>query len=111
MKFISLNLTGDSFAPGSFDGNKQPLDVTFVRSNITYIPESSFKSVLSNNQTEIELELSYIDCEDCRNLWLINDRKDKQLIGARCIGKIWKKLFDQDIQVKLKNKCKSIFNL
>ena len=111
MSFHYFNLTGDSFASGSFDGNKRQLDINFMISNITYIPESSFKSVLSNNGNKINFGLSRIDCTDCRNLWLINDRKDEQVINAVCKSDTKKTLFDLFIQAKLKNKCKSNLNL
>ena len=106
MEFTVLNLTGDYFAPGSFDGNKQSLDISLMGSNITYIPESSFKSVLNNNGNKVKFYLSYIDCTDCRNMWLITNQKDKQVINALCKSDTKKTLFDEDIQVKLKNKCK-----
>ena len=111
--FDNLNLTGDSFAPGSFDGNKRGLDIAFYQSNITYIPESSFKYVLSNNKNTIKLrpgesdfDQSYIDCFDCRNLWLINNQFGKQVMNANCTSDKNKTLFDKEIQDKLKNKCK-----
>ena len=112
MVFMASILTGDIFAPGSFDGNKEQLDIELCASNFTYIPESSFKSVLSDNRNIIDFHgcpgvyTSYIDCADCRNLWLITDRKENQLMNAFCMNDPKKTFFDQDIQEKLRNKCK-----
>ena len=54
MLFMASILTGDIFAPGSFDGNKQQLEIDFPSSNISYIPESSFKYVLNNAENLID---------------------------------------------------------
>ena len=75
---------GHSFAPGSLDGNKLQLHIDFKYASITYISESAFKSVLDNNINKIEFSYlgsyqSYIDCEDCRNLWLITEKNINKL--------------------------------
>ena len=100
-------MTGDSFAPGSFDGNQRQLKIKFERTNITYIPKSSFKSVLNDKLNDIEFYLgSTIDCDDCRNQWLIIDQKENQVKNALCKMDTKKTLFDNEIQLKLKTKCK-----
>lgn len=107
LSFILLNLSGDSFEVGSFDGNQRQLKIQFKLTDITYIPESSFKSVLNKNENVIKFDSkSTIDCEDCRNQWLINNQMEKQIKNATCKSEEKKTLFDQDIQLKLKNKCK-----
>ena len=49
-----LNVTGNSFEEGSFDGNKRTMKIRFLYSNIDYIPENSLKSLLNKTRSEIE---------------------------------------------------------
>ena len=107
IEFGHLNLSGDSFASGSFDGNQRPLKIILKATNITYIPESSFKSVLNSQLNYIKFyRNSTIDCDDCRNRWLIIGQKENQVKNALCKTDTKKKLFDNEIKLKLKTKCK-----
>ena len=93
--FSNMNLTGDSFEYGTFDTNRT-LRYSFIfrNSNIDFIPESSFKKVLKLNSSMILFDnqfngnkiKSYIDCEDCRNYWLIRDNKQDQIKFSICKG-------------------------
>lgn len=112
--FLKSNLSGDTFEPGTFDGVKKPIAISFTndmfstpeKSNIKYIPESAFKRPLNNPQSTIS---STLDCFDCRNHWLIKDNKEHQFIEPLCneyINDITKKrMFDQDIKTYLRAKC------
>ena len=100
-----VKLSNNSFANGSFEGVERPLDILFQSTNVSYIPISSFKNVLDNQKSKIRFDyFSFIDCEDCRNFWLIG--KEKQIKEAKCKTDRKKLLFDSDIQSKLKSKCK-----
>lgn len=102
-----LNMTGNSFEEGSFDGNKRRLKIRFLYSNIDYIPENSFNSLLNKTESEIEFfSGSTIDCDDCRNQWLINQKQEKVKTPYCRDNQDNKTLFDEEIQSKLKLKCK-----
>ena len=47
-----------------------------------------------------------IDCEDCKNYWLIKGNKQQHVLNAYCMGNHNKTLFDQEIKTKLSQKCK-----
>ena len=79
---------------------------------MSYIPQTTFNKVLNRTQNVIifkpsYLQKSYIDCEDCRNEWLINQKKKEQVLNALCKADPDKRLFDQEIVYKLKTKCKN----
>ena len=103
--FENCQLRGESFQNGSFDGLQLPnFDIFFRRTNINYLAEGVFKDVLTNQYNQILFQYSGIDCSDCRNYWLIKNKKAQQ-IDAHCYGQLRKVLFDQEIQSKLKQKC------
>ena len=100
-------MTGNSFEEGSFDGNKGTLKIRFLYSDIDYIPENSFKSLLNNTKNSIALyDDSTIDCNNCANYWLIKEKKEKQITNAHCKDNVNKTLFDTENQTKLSKKCK-----
>ena len=111
IQFIGCNLTGETFQNGSFDG-KNRINVMFLDSDINYLSEGAFKTVLNNNLGSIDLYTngpqrnSELDCSDCRNYWLIKENKQQQVTHANCKGEGHKKLFDDDIRSKLSQKCK-----
>ena len=47
-----------------------------------------------------------IDCSDCRNLWLINENKEKQVKSVFCKDDLKRGFFDNEVKNKLKSKCK-----
>ena len=110
IEFISSNLNGDSFEPGTFDGVKRPIGLEFFAdfdsnpSEIKVIPESVFKSLLNNTKSSIN---SRVDCLNCKNYWLIRDHKQQQLKYPFCTEANYsnRTLFHQEIQTKLKSKC------
>ena len=107
--FQGCNLTnsGDSFQNGSFDGSQRQLDIHFQRTNINYFNEGVFKSVLDNKLNTIYFfeDTSLIDCEDCRNYWLIEENKKNQLKTPICRQNITQTLFDEIVKTKLYIKC------
>ena len=107
LTFTHINVSGNLFESGTFDGIQRSIQVEFTsQSEINYLPETSFKSLLDNKQNKIEFtNNSYIDCENCGNQWLIKDDKQQQIDNPVCKGNISKKLFDSDIEEKLKLKC------
>ena len=84
----------------------------FWKSDINYLAEGAFKSILDNKNSSIILSTpatelhSSIDCEDCRNLWLIKENKQSQIRNANCKGGYNRTLFHEDIKSKLIKKCK-----
>ena len=111
IRFYRCSLTGETFQNGSFDGVSKPIHITFFNSDMNYLSEGAFKTIL-NNHGLINLNLyesnynSTLDCSDCRNYWLIKENKQEQVINAYCKGGKHKKLFDDDIKSKLSQKCK-----
>ena len=107
--FYLSNFTGDIFEAGAFDGIQRPTEIQIYSVHLSHLDEGVFKSFLKeNNQNQIRfLNVpyygGYIDCEDCRNQWLIHFKNQAQ---ANCKQNFEKSLFDQDIQVKLNQKCK-----
>ena len=101
--FAHLKFHDDSFAPDSFGDIKRSLYILFISTNITHIPESSFKTVLNNSESKIQFDNSLIDCEDCRNLWLITN--EKQIHSPFCKQNTKMLLFDPEIQLNLRTKC------
>lgn len=73
--------------------------------------ERAFKTILDNPKGSIDLykaddrSHSKIDCDDCRNYWLIKQNREKQLLNANC-NLFNQTLFDQEIKTKLSQKCK-----
>lgn len=102
---INSNLSGNSFQVGMFDKSiiKRPILLEFYNVQIDFIPESVFKPVLSNKQTQFSFQM-HVHCNHCKNLWLIEKfSNNHSKINLMCNSK--KKLFDSDIQSKLKAKC------
>ena len=99
-------MNDSSFDSGSFDGIKRPTQILFDRLNISSIPESSFKSVLDNENNNVRFEYSYLNCFDCKNHWMIRDRKDKQVNNARCNHNTTLTLFSPQVRLKLNSNCK-----
>ena len=111
---MKVNLTGDGFSPETFDGVSKPIDIFISHSsNINYFPETTFKSVFNNNRSRIsfgnDTDLSYVDCSDCRNYWLVKQGKEKQLINPFCKQDakkpVKRTLFSEQIKLDLKLFC------
>ena len=112
--FSLSDLNGGTFNEGSFDQIKRPVNIVFDSTGINYLNESAFKSVLNNESNYIifksvdidSFPKARIDCEDCKNYWLIKNGKEKQVIKAFCMHDPKMTLFDQNIKTKLNQKCK-----
>lgn len=110
ISFVNTTVLGESFQTKTFNGNQRTVLIELTESDINFIPELTFKPFLSNGKNEIHFSMSsprysHIDCEDCRNFWMIRDNKMNQVQNALCKNDS-KKLFDPEIQLKLKTKCK-----
>lgn len=111
--FDHVNLTPEIFSNGTFDGRKYAFFIKFTKTNMAYLSESVFGSMLSqfNNQSRISFdwvgdEKSLIDCSDCRNHWLIKQQRDKQVYFPFCQQDQEQQLFSDEIQEELNKKCK-----
>ena len=111
---ITFHHANPSFDNGTFDEINRPANILFLSTNVSFIPESSFKTVLNNNQSVIEIinshsdfnVNSYINCSDCRNQWLIKQNKQNQVKSAFCLENHNQTLFDDVIKHKLTILCK-----
>ena len=106
IEFFFCIMNGSSFDTGSFDGIKRPTQILFQRSNISFIPESSFKSVLNHENSNVRFEYSYLNCFDCKNHWMIRDQKDKQVNNEKCNHNTNSTLFSPQIRLKFNTNCK-----
>lgn len=61
----------------------------------------------ANNTIDLRFIFDYsrINCEDCKNDWLIKEKKDNQVLNSRCKSDYNKSLFDGAIKSKLGQKC------
>ena len=89
----------------------KPIRLDVWNTNINYLNEEAFKTILDNPNGSINLykvdgrSNSTIDCSDCRNYWLIKQNREKQVFNANC-NLLNHTLFDQEIKTKLSQKCK-----
>lgn len=91
------NVNGDAFEQDSFKGLQKFVQIIFPNS-LQYLPESSLKSVLDNRS---KISAPVINCNDCRNYWLIKYERDGQISGVNC---------NQDYENLFDSKVKSVFN-
>lgn len=102
--FENVNISGDAFHKNTFNSTIRQIVFTFESTNLNYLNQSSWSSLLDNGSSGIIFHNSLIDCNDCRNLWL--NKKIKQMTNPYCQGNTTSTLFDDEIQLKLKSKCK-----
>ena len=110
--FDNCNLTDDTFQNGSFNGiQRDKLAISFKYTNISSFNREVFKPVLDKPKAVINMlygafvKNSFIDCENCNNLWLIQENKENQFVFPYCKQNTDKTLFDEDIKTKLTKKC------
>ena len=86
-----------------------------METNISYLAESVFKPVLNNSSNSIDFFdykiangtwNSKINCDDCRNYWLIKENYQNQVKEAHCKANDRLTLFDEETKTKLSQKCK-----
>ena len=102
--FENVNISGNAFNKNTFVNTMRSIVFTFKSTNLNYLNQSSWSSLLENGSSGIIFKNSLIDCNDCRNLWL--NKKIKQITNPHCQGNTMSTLFDDQIQLKLKLKCK-----
>ena len=85
------NFTDDVFEDGTFDGIQRSVTVLLENriATLDYLPEVSFKAILDGNkENKVKIhQVLYpttINCEDCRNYWLIRDSRKEQIISPIC---------------------------
>ena len=103
--FTDVHLNGDVFQPESFGLTNRIYAIVLRSTDFNYIPQSSFKYALNNYKSSITFVNSTIDCDHCKNLWLIEEQKESQIKTPQCKGNPMKTLFDPEIQTELRNKC------
>ena len=102
---------GDAFQPSSFEGIQRSVQINFYQF-VNYIPELWFKTILDNQNNNLYFSpYSGINCDDCQNVWMIKDKKDKQVVDAKCNHDFSLTLFDLEVQNDLLSKCKTNFTL
>jgi hypothetical protein len=69
-------LNSSSFEIGSFTNAKRPLYIDLSFNHITYLDENVFSPFLLglNFENSINLYKNPLNCSDCRNQWIINDK-------------------------------------
>ena len=50
-----------------------------------YVHQMIFKSFLKDGNNTIDMADSNIDCDQCRNYWMIKDNREKQFEKLFCI--------------------------
>ena len=117
INFINCSLTGDVFESGAFNGKTSITTIKFQDSAINYLPESSFKNIISTINNKIVLNYNYhgkdssdFDCFDCRNYWLIASNQTqlyyRNIKNAFCKHDHRYSLFSTLIIEQLTAKCK-----
>ena len=102
---------GDAFQNSSFQGIQRSVEMNFYQ-HVNYIPESSFKTILENQNNHLYFSpYSAINCDDCKNVWMIKDKKVKQVVDAKCNHNFSLTLFDSQVENDLRSKCKTNFTL
>ena len=105
---IELQITNQTVIEAdSFLGVQRPVNVKFINSKMSYIPESSFKYILDENiNNVIEFQNSNLDCFECKNHWMIRDkRNDTRVKFANCLHNKNVTLFEKKVRSDLVQKC------
>ncbi len=75
---IRCSLNGSSFEKGAFNNINRPTVLHFnyydQSNNITFLDQNIFEPFFSANNMNA-IEISTIDCKDCRSFWLIKSQK------------------------------------
>ena len=113
INFRHCKLGENVFQIGAFDGmEKIWTEITFDGMNINNLPQEVFESYLNGTKLNIESNSvaftggSTIDCDDCKNYWLVKQDREDQIFDATCKGDNKLTLFDVEIETKLSQKCK-----
>ena len=111
--FSDSLLYDNTFQVRSFDALRRPVNIIFdnlkIHRNISYLHESVFKSVFDYDESStITFHQTYINCTDCRNQWLLRDRKDRQVKDAYCIHSVNITLFNSLNRESMSKKCKQL---
>jgi hypothetical protein len=82
---IHINqLNSSSFEKSSFSNLKRPVYLDLGSNQIDFLDEHIFGSLLNENKLN-QLDINSLNCDDCRNFWLINNHySDFQLDHIYC---------------------------
>jgi hypothetical protein len=88
---INNNLNSSSFEIGAFNGLNKPTHLFFNygpndKTNITYLDKHVFEPFVSDNRSGLESNridmFETLDCNDCRNYWLLQNENYKFKVKA-----------------------------
>jgi hypothetical protein len=84
LNLFNNNFNSSSFEIGSFSGFIKPTNLLLIgsndKSNITYLDQTVFEPFLNDNLSPMGNSyniLNTLDCNDCRNYWLIQNKNYK----------------------------------
>lgn len=103
VNFFQCQFDEKSFVQESFDGIQRSFVINFYDLHLSFIPEQPFKSVI-NNGNKITLNGVKINCFDCRNQWMIKEKK-QQIKDAFCMHNKSLTLFSSQVEFKLHLNC------
>ena len=107
--FSHCSFQGDQFEFWFDNGTQRHIKIIFSQSNINYLNEKVFKPFLNDRNYDHTIKFDFysvIDCEDCRNFWLIKENKQTKVENPHCKGQYESLLFDEDVKANLTLKCK-----
>lgn len=98
---IELVIEKDAFVLS----NSQNITFKFEEMLMNYLSKEAFGKVLNNRNSTVQFVNSKIDCWDCNNYWMIEQKLQNQVLNASCIDDDGKTLFDHTIKDRLVKKC------
>ena len=111
LELYNVTLHNDTFKFGAFDGLNKPLTIVLQKSSINYFDQKVFEPFFNDRKENSvvfgrsSIDYSYVDCEDCRNYWLIKQNRTSQVEGAICRRGFSHSLFDLSTRTNLEKKC------
>ena len=106
ISFGGCQFSDDAFDPKSFDGIQRQVQVIFLFGNVTFIPESAFKPLLQNKENRMSVYDGLFNCLDCRNHWLIKDKKELQFLNPICMHDTKLSFYSDQVKSYLNSHCK-----
>lgn len=113
LELYNVTLHNDTFKFGVFDGLNKPLTIVLQKASINYFDQKVFEPFFDNcEENSVVFQFtpigsSHVDCEDCRNYWLIKQNRTSQVKEPICRRGFPNSLFDKSTRTNLEKKCKS----
>ena len=85
ISFGGCQFNDDAFDPKSFSGIQRSVEVVFLFGDVNFIPESAFKPLLEDKRNRMSVYDGRFNCLDCRNHWLIKQKKESQFLNPTCM--------------------------